>query len=312
MKLTPLVSICVVTYNSEKYVIETLESIKGQTYRNIELIISDDCSSDDTVPLCKEWIEDNKEQFVNVTLIASPVNTGIPANCNRGFFKAKGEWVKSIAGDDLLLPTCIEDNVRYVQEYPEVKFLFSKREEFGNDAEEIKVVQESRASRQYFYDLPVEKQFWDLIIKECCIGACTQFIDRFTFNLLGGFDESIPLYEDYPMWVKATREGYKMYFMDKYTVRYRIHSGGISFGNKNKRKKDNFKKSVLLSFKKYRYPYLKQIDKVGALYKYLYFKQHTKTTWLGEHYYLFLRLSLRIITLRKNMRIDANNEVSCL
>ncbi|MDR0890977.1 MAG: glycosyltransferase [Endomicrobium sp.] len=55
MENNPLVSVCVITYNSSKYVLETLESIKTQTYQNIELIVSDDCSTDDTVEVCENY-----------------------------------------------------------------------------------------------------------------------------------------------------------------------------------------------------------------------------------------------------------------
>ena len=60
----PLVSIIVVTYNSSLYVRETLESAKRQSYRNLELIVTDDASKDDTVKICREWIENNKNRFV--------------------------------------------------------------------------------------------------------------------------------------------------------------------------------------------------------------------------------------------------------
>ena len=59
----PLVSIIVITYNSSKYVLETLESAKAQTYENIELIISDDGSTDDTIKICKNWLEKNQDRF---------------------------------------------------------------------------------------------------------------------------------------------------------------------------------------------------------------------------------------------------------
>ena len=58
----PLVSIIVITYNSAKFVLETLESAKAQTYQNIELIISDDGSTDNTVQICREWLKNNEEQ----------------------------------------------------------------------------------------------------------------------------------------------------------------------------------------------------------------------------------------------------------
>lgn len=79
----PLVFIIVFTYNSSKYLLETLESAKAKTYRNIELIVSDDCLTDDTVKLCKKWIDNNRTRFVRAELIITDTNTGIAANCDR-------------------------------------------------------------------------------------------------------------------------------------------------------------------------------------------------------------------------------------
>ena len=58
----PLVSVVVITYNSCKYVRETLESAKMQTYRNIELIVTDDGSTDATVDICRKWLEANGDR----------------------------------------------------------------------------------------------------------------------------------------------------------------------------------------------------------------------------------------------------------
>lgn len=57
MMKNPLVSVIVITYNSSKYVLETLNSVAAQTYDNIELIISDDCSVDNTVEICRNWLK---------------------------------------------------------------------------------------------------------------------------------------------------------------------------------------------------------------------------------------------------------------
>ena len=70
-----MVSIIVITYNSAKYVLETLESARAQTYQNIELIISDDGSQDNTVEMCKDWLSENNKCFVSTELLTVEKNT---------------------------------------------------------------------------------------------------------------------------------------------------------------------------------------------------------------------------------------------
>lgn len=79
MSLQPLISVVVITYNSSNTIIETLESISRQSYPNIELIISDDCSKDDTVNKAQNWINSNGVKGLVITAVK---NEGIPANVN--------------------------------------------------------------------------------------------------------------------------------------------------------------------------------------------------------------------------------------
>lgn len=60
----PLVSVCIITYNSGKTIVDTLNSIFLQSYEPLELIVSDDCSLDDTVTICKNWLLTNRKRFV--------------------------------------------------------------------------------------------------------------------------------------------------------------------------------------------------------------------------------------------------------
>ena len=66
MENIPLISVVVLTYNSSLYITETLNSIKDQTYDNIELIITDDCSTDSTLIICEDWINLNKSRFCKI------------------------------------------------------------------------------------------------------------------------------------------------------------------------------------------------------------------------------------------------------
>ena len=81
----PLVTVAVVSYKAAEYVAETLDSIKSQTYKNIELIVSDDCSTDNTREIVRNWLQKNTGRFHNQRLIETPCNKGIPANCNHSY-----------------------------------------------------------------------------------------------------------------------------------------------------------------------------------------------------------------------------------
>ena len=110
-------------YNSASTIIETLDSIKNQTYSNLELIISDDFSSDNSIKICEEWIKVNADRFYNLRLITVTENTGIPANANRCIKASQANWVKFIAGDDTLKIDCIQQNMDFLLTYPEIEIL---------------------------------------------------------------------------------------------------------------------------------------------------------------------------------------------
>lgn len=220
----PLVSVVVVTYNSSKTIIETLDSIKKQTYKNIELIVSDDCSKDDTVNICKEWIDKNSSRFTSTITITTPQNTGTAGNLNRGFQKAKGIWIKPIAGDDVLIESCIESNVNYVLDNPQTQILLSKVQLIGdkNKIEKYKNLFNYGALKLK------QKELLYLLLTKNFLPASTLFIRKDIFLELGGYDESIPLLEDWPFWIKALYNKKTISFNDEYTVYYRMSESSIS------------------------------------------------------------------------------------
>ena len=93
-----LVSVVVLAYRSADTIIETLESIKKQTYPKIELIVTDDCSPDNTVEVVENWMRDNKGCLSDMKLVTTEKNTGLPSNINRGLRAATGMYYKGIAG----------------------------------------------------------------------------------------------------------------------------------------------------------------------------------------------------------------------
>lgn len=223
----PLVSICVITYNSSEYVLETLESAKDQTYKNVELIISDDCSTDNTVQLCRKWIEENSYRFVRCEVLVPKCNTGVAANLNRAIAASHGEWIKSIAGDDLMLPTCVETYVESIGRFPGCQVFFSWFSTFQTNAENEKIVshcsQEKTREMAEFNSLSAREQYICLLNgSNTNLSAASAFIKKELLDRIP-YNEMYKYMEDYPMWVKLTKEGYKIEIIEHETVLYRHH-----------------------------------------------------------------------------------------
>lgn len=226
-------AVVVATYNSALFVVETLESIKAQTYRNIELIVSDDCSTDNTIAVIRQWLSDenNRGRFIRTELITVPKNTGVSANCNRANNAVSVRWIKHIAGDDILFPNCIEDNMRFISEHPEVKVLFSRIRNYLNDFGEksyLKTIPEEYPMNIMNPAFTAEDQFKLLLISDRINFTPSYFFCKEAIDQVGGYDEQNIYVEDYPMWLKLTKAGFRLYFMEKVTVGYRQHQHALN------------------------------------------------------------------------------------
>lgn len=220
-----LVSVVIITYNSSQYVCETLDSIYNQDYNNIEVIISDDSSKDNTIEVVKEWLDKNGHRFVRSEIVTTPFNTGLPANCNRGIRASSGEWVKILAGDDLLMSNCISTYMSFVQSHPDNKVLFARSKPFraiGNDKTYLTSVP-SDDKLDYitkFNESSAHEQFRILLRDGCFIQAPTVFAQT-SFLKDNPYPEKYKFEEDYPMWLKLTKQGSRLYILFKETVMYR-------------------------------------------------------------------------------------------
>lgn len=232
MEYNPLVSVSILTYNSSKYIIDALESVKNQTYQNVELIVSDDCSNDNTVEICRKWIEKNKSRFVNTTLLTVEKNTGTSANCNRRLAACKGEWLKGCAGDDALFPDSVEKFVHYVEKHQDAKFIVGKGKEYKYTFEDEN---EINWHVKNYNNHPLLKQSVDIQFKHMLHGDYWIFSPAVFYNVdmlrkVGGWDEKYGIHEDFPMFHKLLKAGFKCYEMDEYVVKYRVSNSNV-WGN---------------------------------------------------------------------------------
>lgn len=128
----PMISFVVTSYNYEKYILKTLESIKAQTYRNFEIIIVDDCSNDNSCKIIEDFISENQD--LKITLIKQSSNQGQIASMIKGLESAQGQFVSFIDSDDILMPDYAKHHIRVHLE-TSVAFTSCQIIEIGEDDE---------------------------------------------------------------------------------------------------------------------------------------------------------------------------------
>lgn len=229
----PLVSVLIITYNSSKYVLETLESIKSQTYQNIELIISDDCSIDDTVCICSRWIEINKSRFINAHLVTTKENTGTAGNCNRALNMASGKWLKFLGADDLLMPNAITTYVNFV-EGTNMNVVIGEAIHFsGNLSDKLFTYERIALENLVFSKKISANQQYHILSKQFIGSGPTLFVSKECVLKVGAFDERYSLQEDYPLFINLTKAGYKMFLLPVDTIYKRVHDDSVSHNKGN-------------------------------------------------------------------------------
>ena len=224
----PLVSIVVITYRSESYILETLESIYAQTWNAIELIVSDDGSPDNTIKLCEDWLKQHKDRFFKTKLITVSQNTGITANFKRGINSVSGTWIKTLGGDDLLMPTCIADNMNYAQTHPEVSIITSNLQEIDANSA---IIRETVSNEGLKYFLSTQNKIgpqkaysrWPAFLN-----TPTFFCKKELFPIILQCDDDFKIYEDMSAVFRIIEHDIAIHYMDKTTIKYRIHPNAIS------------------------------------------------------------------------------------
>lgn len=132
MLKTPLVSFVVTSYNYEKYILRTLESIKNQSYANFEIIVVDDCSNDNSCQIVENFIADNQD--LRITLIKQEINRGQLSAMQRGLKEAQGQFISFIDSDDILFEDYAKTHVR-IHLATSVAFTSCQIAEIGEDDE---------------------------------------------------------------------------------------------------------------------------------------------------------------------------------
>ncbi|MBO9998231.1 MAG: glycosyltransferase [Cyanobacteria bacterium SID2] len=227
----PQVSVCIPTYNGDRFLEEALASVEKQTYSNLEVIISDDGSTDRTVSIV-EAFRDNSQ--IPVRLFQNS-HKGMVENWNFSLEVATGKYIKFLFQDDVLSPSCIEAMVEIAESDPEIGFVFAPRILLmSDDADEIPELldvyqickdvhrgwtklEPIRSGMQLLED----SQLMETPINK--IGEPTAVLVRKSaFDVVGKFDRSLRQLVDVEMWWRILTR-FKVGFVDKPLSYFRLH-----------------------------------------------------------------------------------------
>lgn len=229
---SPLISVITPSFNSSKFIADTIESVINQTYENWEMIIVDDCSTDNTREILSSYAQ--KDGRINVIFLKE--NSGAGAARNRALEAAKGRFITFLDSDDLWVPEKLQTQLEFMLGH-DIAFSFTEYELMNEEGERLnKIIR-----------VP-EKIDYHGLLKNTIIGCLTVMIDR---EKTGDFKMlNIKSRQDFVLWLAILKKGFTAYGLQKTLSIYRIVKGSVS-SNKLKTAKRNwyvFRKIEKLSF----------------------------------------------------------------
>jgi glycosyltransferase involved in cell wall biosynthesis len=215
----PLVSIICLCYNQGRFVQETVLSVINQTYSNIELIVVDDGSSDESVEVISKLVK----ELPHIRFLPLQSNVGNCKAFNLGFKLSTGAFVLDLAADDVLIHDRIEKQVRYFQNLnSDYGVIFTDAIYIDESGKFLKNHYESLMKNRLLTVVPVGDVYKD-VISRYFICTPTMLSRREVFEALNGYDEALS-YEDFDFCVRAARN-YKFAFLDEQLTKVRkVHN----------------------------------------------------------------------------------------
>ena len=218
MHNNPLVTVICLCYNHAKFVVEALESVLNQTYSNVELIIADDFSSDDSVKVIQNWLTKHPD----ITFLVNESNLGNTKTFNKCLKLAKGEYIIDLAADDILKPNCIDLQLKGFEEtaYKNVAIIYGNAELISEKGDYIKDYFETNSDRKRIKNQPTGNIYIGLLNGTNNVCSISSMMKKSVLDTLGGFDENLA-YEDYDLWLRTARN-YDLDYIDEILVKKRV------------------------------------------------------------------------------------------
>jgi len=228
-----LISICIPVYNGEKYIEETLNSIINQTYQNIEIIVSDNASTDNTYSIVKQFMDKDSR----VKYYRNETNLGYSGNLNKLIDLANSEYIAIYHADDIYANNIIEKEVDFLNENSELAGCFTLGKMIDSSGTPIKnkfIYNETNLIDDLIIDLSF---FIKRMYESGNVFICpTSMIKKRVYQELNGYSMDVKFIEDQDMWTRIL-EKYKLGIVAKELISYRVHdSQGSSYYSASQRK----------------------------------------------------------------------------
>ena len=196
-----LVSIIMPSFNTGKYIVETIESVLVQTYKNWELIIVDDCSSDETEEIVSHFLVDKRIRYLK-----NENNSGAAFSRNKALREANGKWIAFLDSDDIWMAEKLEKQLLFMKKKGYF-FSYTNYEEIDNESVQtgVKVTGPRRITKMGMYNY-------------CWPGCLTVMYDADKIGLIQ--IKNIKKNNDYAMWLKVCKKA-NCYLLDECLAQYR-------------------------------------------------------------------------------------------
>lgn len=208
-----LVSIITPAYNCSSTILDTYKSIAGQTYTEWEWLITDDCSSDESLNI----IEGICNQDQRVKLFKNPINLGAAGSRNNSIKNARGHYIAFIDSDDIWVKEKLEYQIQLMEE-KDIDFSFTSYEMIDQYGISLGRIIDKNNKNQFSYE--------DMLRKEATLGCSTVMLRSNAFSKI--IMPSIKTTEDYALWLELLGEGHVAHKVDKVLMKYRVVPGSVS------------------------------------------------------------------------------------
>lgn len=209
------VSVIIPAYNTAKYIRETLESVFAQTFKNFEVIVVNDGSSD-----TKEF-EHELMPYLDRIVYINQENRGASAARNVGIYRAGGEYIAFLDSDDIWLPSFLESQMDLLQEDPRLDFVYADGVIIGESLFVGRRMME-------LYPCNGAVTFESLLVDQCHVTTSGVVARKQSLVDGGLFDENISHAEDYDLWLRVAHRGARITYQRKVLWKYRSRSGSLS------------------------------------------------------------------------------------